>query len=163
DASITGTSRWEDCAGANVVVVTAGVPRKPGMSRDDLLGINLKIIRDVAENIRKHCPSAFVIVISNPLDAMVYEMKQVTGFPRERVVGMAGVLDSARLRLFLARELGASVKDVRAMVLGGHGDTMVPVPSYCSIDGLPLRGMIAADKLSAITARTRDGGGEIVK
>jgi malate dehydrogenase len=163
DARITGTSKWEDCAGADVVIVTAGVPRKPGMSRDDLLTINLKIIRGVATEIKAKCKDAFVVVISNPLDAMVYEMKKVTGFPRERVVGMAGVLDSSRFQLFLARELGASVKDVRAMVLGGHGDTMVPVTSYCTIDGVPVTQLIAKERLDAIVARTRDGGGEIVK
>jgi malate dehydrogenase len=163
DAHIRGTSSWDDCAGADVVIVTAGVPRKPGMSRDDLLSINLKIIRGVAENIKAKCPDSFVIVISNPLDAMVYEMKKVTGFPKERVVGMAGVLDSARLQLFLARELGVAVKDVRAMVLGGHGDTMVPVTSYCTVNGVPVKQLIAKDKLDAIVARTAGGGGEIVK
>jgi len=163
DAGIKGTADWTDCAGADVVIVTAGVPRKPGMSRDDLLSINLKIIRNVAENVKKNCPEAFIIVISNPLDAMVYEMKKVTGFPRERVVGMAGVLDAGRFQLFLAREAAVSVKDVRAMVLGGHGDTMVPVTSYCTIDGIPVAQVIAADKLKAIVERTRNGGGEIVK
>jgi malate dehydrogenase len=163
DAGIIGTSNWNDCAGADVVIVTAGVPRKPGMSRDDLLTINLKIIRNVAENLKAKCPNAFVIVISNPLDAMVYEMKKVTGFARERVVGMAGVLDAGRFQLFLAREVGAAVKDVRAMVLGGHGDTMVPVTSYCTIFGVPVTQLIAADKLQAIVDRTRNGGGEIVK
>jgi malate dehydrogenase len=163
DAQIKGTSSYDDLAGADVVIVTAGVPRKPGMSRDDLLSINLKIIRNVAENLKTKCPDAFVIVISNPLDAMVYEMKKVTGFPRERVVGMAGVLDSGRFQLFLAREMGVSVKDVRAMVLGGHGDTMVPAFSYCTVNGVPVRQLIAADKLNAIADRTRNGGGEIVK
>jgi malate dehydrogenase len=163
DAGIKGTSSYDDIAGADVVIVTAGVPRKPGMSRDDLLSINLKIIRNVAENLKTKCPNAFVIVISNPLDAMVYEMKKVTGFPRERVVGMAGVLDSGRFQLFLARELGVSVKDVRAMVLGGHGDTMVPVLSYCTVDGVPVRQLIPAERLNAIADRTRNGGGEIVK
>jgi len=163
DAKITGSSSWDDCAGADVVIVTAGVPRKPGMSRDDLLSINLKIIRNVAENVKAKCPNAFIIVISNPLDAMVYEMKKVTGFPRERVVGMAGVLDAGRFQLFLAREAGVAVKDVRAMVLGGHGDTMVPVTSYCTIDGVPVTQLIGADKLQAIVERTRNGGGEIVK
>jgi len=163
DAGIKGSSSWDDCAGADVVIVTAGVPRKPGMSRDDLLSINLKIIRNVAENVKTKCPNAFVIVISNPLDAMVYEMKKVTGFPAQRVVGMAGVLDAGRFQLFLAREVGASVKDVRAMVLGGHGDTMVPVTSYCTIYGVPVTQLIAADKLQAIVERTRNGGGEIVK
>ena len=163
DAGIKGSSSWDDCAGADVVIVTAGVPRKPGMSRDDLLTINLKIIRNVAENVKTKCPNAFVIVISNPLDAMVYEMKKVTGFPAQRVVGMAGVLDAGRFQLFLAREVGASVKDVRAMVLGGHGDTMVPVTSYCTIYGVPVTQLIAADKLQASVDRTRNGGGEIVK
>jgi malate dehydrogenase len=163
DAKITGTSNWDDCAGSDVVIVTAGVPRKPGMSRDDLLSINLKIIRNVAENVKAKCPNAFVIVISNPLDAMVYEMKKVSGLPKSRVVGMAGVLDSARMQLFLAREVGVSVRDVRAMVLGGHGDTMVPVTSYCTVNGVPLKQLIAKDKLDAIVARTAGGGGEIVK
>jgi malate dehydrogenase len=163
DAIIKGTSSYDDIAGADVVIVTAGVPRKPGMSRDDLLSINLKIIRNVAENLKTKCPNAFVIVISNPLDAMVYEMKKVTGFAREKVVGMAGVLDSGRFTLFLAREMGVSVKDVRAMVLGGHGDTMVPVLSYCTVNGVPVRQLIPADRLNAIADRTRNGGGEIVK
>jgi malate dehydrogenase len=163
DSRITGTSSWADVAGSDVVIVTAGVPRKPGMSRDDLLSINLKIIRSVGENLKKAAPEAFVIVVSNPLDAMVYELKKVTGFSGKKVVGMAGVLDSARFQLFLARELAASVKDVRAMVLGGHGDTMVPVTSNCTINGIPVAQLIAADKLAAIVDRTRNGGGEIVK
>ncbi|HEY5091033.1 MAG TPA: malate dehydrogenase [Polyangia bacterium] len=163
DAAITGTSNWADCAGADVVIITAGVPRKPGMSRDDLLSINLKIIRNVGENLKKHCPDAFVIVVSNPLDVMVYELRRVTGFPGGKVVGMAGVLDAGRFQLFLAREAKVAVKDVRAMVLGGHGDTMVPVISYCTVDGIPVRQLIAADKLAAIVERTRNGGGEIVK
>jgi malate dehydrogenase len=163
DAKICGTSNWDDLTGADVVVVTAGVPRKPGMSRDDLLGINLKIVRSVAENLRTRCPNAFVIVVSNPLDAMVYAMKEATGFPPERVVGMAGILDSARLQLFLAQAAGVAVKDVRAMVLGGHGDTMVPVPSYCTINGIPARQLLSADKLTAIIERTRNGGAEVVK
>ncbi len=163
DAKVTGTSSWDDCAGAEVVIVTAGVPRKPGMSRDDLLSINLKIIRGVGINIKEKCPRAFVIVISNPLDAMVYEMKKVTGFPRERVAGMAGVLDSARFQLFLARALGASQKDVRAMVLGGHGDTMVPAISYCTINGVGVKQLLSKATLDGIVDRTRNGGGEIVK
>ncbi len=146
-----------------MVIVTAGVPRKPGMSRDDLLSINLKIIRNVGENIKAKCKDAFVIVISNPLDAMVYELKKVSGLPKERVVGVAGVLDSARLQLFLARELGVAVTDVRAMVLGGPGDTMVPVTSYCTVNGIPVPQLIAKDKLDAIVARTAGGGGELVK
>jgi malate dehydrogenase len=163
DAKITGSSNWADCAGADVVIITAGVPRKPGMSRDDLLSVNLKIIRNVAENLKKHCPEAFVIVVSNPLDVMVYELKRVTGFPAKKVVGMAGILDSGRFQLFLAQEAGVSVKDVRALVLGGHGDTMVPILSNCTINGIPVRQLIAADKLNAIVDRTRNGGGEIVK
>jgi malate dehydrogenase len=163
DAKITGSSSWDDCAGADVVIVTAGVPRKPGMSRDDLLSINLKIIRNVGENLKAKCPAAFVIVVSNPLDAMVYELKRVTGFSGKKVIGMAGVLDAARFQLFLAREAGVAVKDVRAMVLGGHGDTMVPVTSYCTVNGIPVAQLIAGDKLNAIIERTRGGGGEIVK
>ena len=163
DAKITGSSNWADCAGSDVVIITAGVPRKPGMSRDDLLSVNLKIIRNVAENLKKHCPDAFVIVVSNPLDVMVYELKRVTGFPAKKVVGMAGVLDSARLQLFLAQEIGVSVKDVRALVLGGHGDTMVPILSNTTVNGIPVKQLIAADKLNAIIERTRGGGGEIVK
>ena len=163
DANITGTSSWADCAGADVVIVTAGIPRKPGQSRDDLVAVNVPIIRNVADGMKEHCPDAFVIVISNPLDAMVYELKSRTGFPRERVVGMAGVLDSARFTLFLAREARVSVKDVRAMVLGGHGDDMVPILSACTINGVRATELIAKDKLDAIVARTRKGGGEIVQ
>jgi malate dehydrogenase len=163
DSTITGTSSWDDCAGADVVIITAGVPRKPGMSRDDLLSINLKIIRNVGEQLKTKCKDAFVIVISNPLDAMVFELKKVTGFAKNKVVGMAGVLDSARMQLFLARELSVSVKDVRAMVLGGHGDTMVPVLSYCTVNGIPLEQLISKEKLDAIATRTAGGGGEIVK
>ena len=163
DAKITGTSSWADLEGADVLIVTAGIPRKPGQSRDDLVASNLPIIRDVANNAKKHCPNAFVIVISNPLDAMVYELRRVTGFDKAKVVGMAGVLDAGRMQLFLAHELGVSVKDVRAMVLGGHGDTMVPVTSYCTVNGVPIKQLIAADKLAAIVARTAGGGGEIVK
>ena len=163
DASITGTSNWADCTGADVVVVTAGVPRKPGMSRDDLLSVNLKIIRDVGARIKEHCPDAFVVIVSNPLDAMVYEAARVTGFPKNRVVGMAGVLDASRFQCFLAQAARVSVKDVRAMVLGGHGDTMVPVPSYCTINGIPVKQLLSAEVLTGIIARTTNGGGEIVK
>jgi malate dehydrogenase len=162
DSAITGTSNWEHMSGADVLIVTAGIPRKPGQSRDDLVATNLPIIRDVANNVKKHCPDAFVIVISNPLDAMVYELKKVTGIPKEKVVGMAGVLDSARFQLFLARAAGVSVKDVRTMVLGGHGDDMVPVLSHCTIFGIPVRQLVTKDKLDAIIERTRKGGGEIV-
>ena len=162
DARVTGTSNWADLAGADILIITAGIPRKPGQSRDDLVATNLPIIRDVADNAKKHCPDAFAIVISNPLDAMVYEFKRRTGASREKVVGMAGVLDSARFAAFLARELNASIKDVRAMVLGGHGDDMVPVLSYCTVNGVPIRQLMAKEKLSAIVDRTRKGGGEIV-
>jgi malate dehydrogenase len=162
DATVTGSSNWADLAGSDVLIVTAGIPRKPGQSRDDLVASNLPIIRDVADNAKQHCPDAFVIVVSNPLDAMVYELQRRTGFPREKVVGMAGVLDSARLALFLARELRASVKDVRAMVLGGHGDDMVPVLGCCTVNGVPVSELIPRDELDAIVKRTRGGGGEIV-
>ena len=162
DARITGTNKYDEVAGADVVIVTAGVPRKPGMSREDLLGINIKIMRDVATNLKEKCPNAFVIVISNPLDAMVYAMKQITGFAKSRVVGMAGILDSSRLQLFIAEELGVSIKDVHAVVLGGHGDDMVPVTRLCSVAGIPLESLIKKDRLDAIVDRTRKGGGEIV-
>jgi malate dehydrogenase len=162
DSAIRGTSNWADLEGADVLIITAGVPRKPGQSRDDLVAINLPIIRDVANSAKKVCPNAFVVVISNPLDAMVYEYKRVVGAPKGLVVGMAGVLDSARFQLFLAREAGVSVKDVRAMVLGGHGDDMVPVLSMTTINGVPASTLIAKDKLTAIIERTRKGGGEIV-
>jgi len=162
DSSIRGTSSWADLAGADVLIVTAGIPRKPGQSRDDLVATNLPIIRDVAQNAKKSCPDAFVIVISNPLDAMVYEYKRVVGAPKSHVVGMAGVLDSARFQLFLAREAGVSVKDVRSMVLGGHGDDMVPVLSMTTINGVPASALIPKDKLEKIIDRTRKGGGEIV-
>jgi len=162
DSRITGSSSWEDCAGSDVLIVTAGVPRKPGQSRDDLIGINVPIIRSVAAGIKEHCPDAFVIVISNPLDAMVYEMRRVTGFGRERVCGMAGGLDSARFTCFIAEAAGVSVKDVRTMVLGGHGDTMVPILSACTINGVAATERLPRETLDKIIARTRKGGGEIV-
>lgn len=163
DARITGTADWKDCAGAAVVIVTAGIPRRPGQSRDDLIGVNLPIIREVAAQLKEHCPGAFVIVVSNPLDAMVYELKRAAGLPRSHVVGMAGCLDSARFNLFLARAAGVSVKDVRAMVLGGHGDTMVPVLSACTVNGVPVASQLDAEVLGGIVERVRGGGGEIVK
>ncbi len=163
DVKITGTGDWKDCAGADVLIITAGVPRKPGQSRDDLVATNLPIIRNVADNAKEHCPNAFVIVISNPLDAMVYEFQRRTGFPKEKVVGMAGVLDSARFSLFLARETGLNIKDIRAMVLGGHGDDMVPILSATTVSGVPLDRFVPKERLDAIVARTRVGGGEIVK
>jgi malate dehydrogenase len=162
DSNIRGTGNWADLEGADVLIITAGIPRKPGQSRDDLVATNLPIIRDVANNAKKVCPNAFVIVISNPLDAMVYEYRRVVGAPKGLVAGMAGVLDSARFQLFLAREANVSVKDVRAMVLGGHGDDMVPVLSMTTINGVPVSALIAKDKLEKIVDRTRKGGGEIV-
>ncbi|HEY8517943.1 MAG TPA: malate dehydrogenase [Candidatus Binatia bacterium] len=162
DAEIKGTTQIADIAGADVCIVTSGVARKPGMSRDDLLGINAKIISEVATGIKTHAPNAFVIVLTNPLDAMVTLMKRVTGFPKQRVVGMAGVLDSARYRTFLAMELGVSVESVQALVLGGHGDDMVPVRSSCTVGGVPVEHLISAERLDAIEARTRQAGGEIV-
>ncbi len=163
DAKVVGTSNYDDIQGSDVVIVTAGVPRKPGMSRDDLLSINLKIIRSVATNVKTKAPNALVIVISNPLDAMVYEMKKVTGFSRQKVIGMAGILDSARFECFLAEAANTSVKNVRAMVLGGHGDTMVPCLSYTTIGGVPATKVLPKEKLDAIVTRTRGGGGEIVQ
>ena len=163
DARITGTNKYDEVAGADVVIVTAGIPRKPGMSREDLLGVNLKIMKDVASNLKDRCPGAFVIVISNPLDAMVFAMKQITGFAKHMVCGMAGVLDTSRFRLFVAEELGVSIKDVHALVLGGHGDDMVPLLRFCSVQGLPLTSLIAPERLNAIVDRTRKGGGEIVQ
>ncbi|MBB5224168.1 malate dehydrogenase [Amaricoccus macauensis] len=167
DAGVTGTSSYEAIAGADVCIVTAGVPRKPGMSRDDLLGINLKVMKSVGEGIAKHAPDAFVICITNPLDAMVWALRQFSGMPAEKVVGMAGVLDSGRFRYFLAEEFGVSVKDVNAFVLGGHGDTMVPLSRYSTVGGIPLpdlveMGWTTQEKLDAIIQRTRDGGAEIV-
>ena len=162
DASIVGTNRYDEIAGADVCIVTAGVPRKPGMSRDDLLSINTKIMGDVASNIRNRAPQAFVIVITNPLDAMVTAMKRITGFPKQRVVGQAGVLDSARYRAFIALELGVSVESVQAIVLGGHGDDMVPIRSHCHVGGAPIERLIKPERLSAIEQRVRNAGGEIV-
>jgi malate dehydrogenase len=163
DVDLRGTNNLEDIAGADVVIVTAGFPRKPGMSRDDLLQKNIEIMRTVATNVKTHCPNAFVIVVSNPLDAMVYAMKQITGFPRERVVGMAGVLDSARLRCFIAMELGLSVEDVTAFVLGGHGDDMVPLPRLCTVAGIPIPQLMSQEAIDRIVKRTRFAGGEIVE
>lgn len=163
DADISGTSDYKDIEGADVIIITAGIPRKPGMNREDLLEINLGIIKDVAENVKKHAPNAFVIVISNPLDAMVYAFYKTSGFPKNQVVGMAGALDSARFRTFIAMETGLSVQDVSCMVLGGHGDTMVPVTRLATIGGVPVESIISKEKLDAIEERTRFAGGEIVK
>ena len=162
DANITGTTSYADIAGADVCIVTAGVARKPGMSRDDLLGINCKIMSDVSSNIKQYAPDSLVIVITNPLDAMVTLTKRVTGFPKNRVVGQAGVLDSARYRTFIAQELRVSVQNVTAMVLGGHGDDMVPVRSYCQVGGVPIEKLISTARLEEIEQRTRQAGGEIV-
>src|SRR2546427_2024449 len=159
DVRLVGTNDYADLRGADVCIVTAGVPRKPGMSRDDLLGINAKIVGSVADNIRAHAPRVFVIVLTNPLDAMVTLMKQRTAFPKQRVVGMAGVLDSSRYRSFLAAELGVSVTSVQAMVLGGHGDDMVPIRSHTTVGGTPVGSFMAADRLDAIEQRTPQAGG----
>ena len=167
DVSLKGVNDYAGIAGADVCIVTAGVPRKPGMSRDDLLGINLKVMKAVGEGIKGHAPDAFVICITNPLDAMVWALQQFSGLPKEKVVGMAGVLDSSRFALFLAEKLGVSVEDVRAWTLGGHGDDMVPMTRYSTVGGLPLnvlveQGALSQDDLDAIVKRTRGGGGEIV-
>ncbi len=162
DAEVLGTTKIEDIAGADVCIVTAGSPRKPGMSRDDLLSINAKVITDVSTAIRQHAPDCLLIVVTNPLDAMVSLALRVTGFPKKRVVGQAGVLDSARYRTFVAAELGVSVDSVTAIVLGGHGDDMVPVRSYCQVGGVPVSRLISADRLDAIESRVRKAGGEIV-
>ena len=161
-AGLVGTSNYDDVAGADVCIITAGIPRKPGMSREDLLGTNLKIISDVAANLKRTCPNAFCIVISNPLDAMVYAFKQLTGFPKRRVVGMAGVLDTSRFRTFLAMELNVSIADVQAFVLGGHGDDMVPLVRCTSVGGVPITELLPKDRIDAIVDRTRKGGGELV-
>ncbi|MFO0556693.1 MAG: malate dehydrogenase [Polyangiales bacterium] len=163
DVKLSGSGDWKDVAGSDVLIITAGIPRKPGESRDDLVGKNLPIIRDVARNAKEHCPGAFVIVISNPLDVMVYEFQKVSGFDPKKVVGMAGVLDSARFACFIAEAAGVSVKDVRPMVLGGHGDDMVPLLSFTTVNGVPVNNLLPQDKLDAIIKRTRGGGGEIVK
>jgi len=162
DARVVGANDYRDIAGAKLVIVTAGLARKPGMSRDDLLAKNLEIMKSVAQGVKQHAPDAHVIVISNPLDAMVYTFKKISGFPKNRVVGMAGVLDSARFRAFVAWQLGVSVKDVTALVLGGHGDTMVPLPRYCQVAGIPVTQLLSADKLHAIGERTKGAGGEVV-
>ena len=167
DAEIKGANEYDAIKGADVVIVTAGIARKPGMSRDDLIGINTGVMRQVGEGIKKFCPDAFVIFITNPLDAMVWALQQACGLPTKRVVGMAGVLDSARFRYFLAEEFKVSVEDVTAFVLGGHGDTMVPLVRYSTVAGIPLPDLVKLGwttqaKLDAIVQRTRDGGGEIV-
>lgn len=162
DAQITGTSDYKDSKDSDVVIITAGIPRKPGMSRDDLLATNAKIMKEVCAGVKQHSPNAFVIVVSNPLDAMAYIAKQELGFPRNRVMGMAGVLDTARYRTFISEELRVSVKDITALVLGGHGDTMVPLPRYTMVGGIPLTELLSKEKIDKIVDRTRNGGAEIV-
>ena len=162
DARITGTADYKDTAGSDVVIITAGLPRKPGMSRDDLLATNAKIMKEVCKGVREHSPNAVAIIVSNPLDAMAYVAMKELDFPRERVIGMAGVLDGARFRSFIAEELKVSVKDVQAFVLGGHGDTMVPMPRHCSVGGVPLLEILPKDRVDALVKRAREGGAEIV-
>ncbi|HEY4937621.1 MAG TPA: malate dehydrogenase [Actinomycetota bacterium] len=162
DSVVTGSNGYEETEGSDVVIVTSGIPRKPGMSRDDLLKTNAGIVRQVTENIKARSPETILIVVSNPLDAMVTLAHQVSGFPKERVIGMAGVLDSARYRTFIARELGVSVRDVHGFVLGGHGDSMVPLPRYTTVAGIPLPALMARDRIEAIVDRARNGGAEIV-
>jgi len=164
---LTGTNDYADLKGADVCIVTAGVPRKPGMSRDDLIEVNAKVMKSVGEGIKANCPDAFVVCITNPLDAMVWALREVAGLPHNKVIGMAGVLDSARFRFFLAEEFGVSVEDVNAFVLGGHGDTMVPLPRYSAVAGIPVPDLIkmgwsTQEKIDQIVQRTRDGGAEIV-
>jgi len=163
DTDITGTSKWNDLKDSDVFIVTAGIPRKPGMNREDLLDINLGIMKDVASNIKEVAPNSFVIIVSNPLDAMVYAFYKASGFKKNMVVGMAGALDSARFRTFIAMEVGCSVQDVTCMVLGGHGDTMVPITRLGTIGGVPIESLVSPDKLEKIVDRTRFAGGEIVK
>jgi malate dehydrogenase len=162
DAHIIGTNSYEDTKDSDIVVITAGVPRKPGMSRDDLLSINRKIITSVTEQVVKYSPNSILIVVSNPLDAMCHVAHDISGFPRDRIIGMAGVLDSARFRSFIAMELDVSVDNIHAFVLGGHGDTMVPLPRYSTVAGIPITELIPQDRLEALVTRTRNGGAEIV-
>ncbi|MCC6579874.1 MAG: malate dehydrogenase [Phycisphaeraceae bacterium] len=163
DSRIVGTTDYKDIAGSDVVVITAGIPRKPGMSRDDLISTNVKIVRSVSENIKLHAPNAVVIVVSNPLDAMVYTAWKATGFPTHRIIGQAGCLDVARYRTFIAWEIGCSVEDVQALLLGGHGDDMVPLPRMTSVHGIPVSMLLSAEKINACVERAKVGGGEIVK
>lgn len=163
DSRVIGTNSYEEAAGSGIFIVTAGIARKPGMSRDDLLQTNAGIVREVSENIKRVAPDSIIVMVSNPLDVMCYVAKEATGFPRERVIGMAGVLDTARYRSFLALELDVSVEDIQAMVLGGHGDTMVPLISYTTVSGIPITQLIPQDRLDAIVDRARNGGAEIVQ
>jgi malate dehydrogenase len=161
DTRIKGTNKYEDIADSDVVIITAGMPRKPGMSRDELVGINAKIVKDVCEGVKKFAPHSYVIVVCNPMDVMAVYAKQILGFPRERVIGMGGCLDSARYRVFIAEELGVSVKDVSGFVIGNHGDAMMPLVRHTSVSGIPLTEMLPADKIAAIVARTKQAGAEI--
>lgn len=163
DGTVFGSNRYEDTAGSDVVVITSGMARKPGMSREDLLEANKKIISSVVSGCAKASPQAVIVIVTNPLDTMTYLAKHVSGFPKNRVLGQAGVLDSSRFRTFVAMELGVSVEDVQALVMGGHGDTMVSLPRYCTVSGIPLTELMSADRIKAIVERTRDGGAEIVK
>jgi malate dehydrogenase len=163
DSRLTGTFDYKDIEGSDVVIVTAGVPRKPGQSRDDLVSINAGIVKSVAQNIKQYAPNAIVIVVSNPLDAMVYVMWKVTGFPAHRVIGQAGALDVARYKTFLAMELGVSVEDIQGLLLGGHGDDMVPLPRLTSVNGIPIQDLLPAEKIQACVDRAKVGGGEVVK
>jgi malate dehydrogenase len=163
DAQISGANGWEETANSDVIIITSGVPRKPGMSRDDLLSINMKIVESVAGNAAKASPNAIFVVFANPMDAMCHIVKDVSGFPRERIIGQGGVLDTGRFRTFIAQELGVSVNDVQAYVLGGHGDTMVPLTRYTTVGGTPVEQLIPAARLAEIVQRARDGGAEIVK
>jgi malate dehydrogenase len=163
DAKIIGTSDYADTAGSDVVIVTAGIPRKPGMSRDDLIATNVRIVKSVSEQIAKHAPDSVIILVSNPLDAMVYTAWKASGFPTNRIVGQAGCLDVARFRAFLALEIGCSIEDIQALLLGGHGDTMVPLPRYSSVHGIPVTALLSQDKIDACVERAKMGGGEIVQ
>ncbi len=163
DSRVTGATSYEPTANSDIVVITAGIPRKPGMSRDDLLNTNAGIVRAVTKEVVKHSPNCILIIVSNPLDAMCLVAMQTSGFPRHRVLGMAGVLDSARMRTFIAEALEVSVENVHAMVLGGHGDTMVPLPRFSTVAGVPITELLSKEKIAAINQRTRDGGAEIVK
>ena len=162
DAKIEGANEYESSKDSDIVIITAGIPRKPGMSRDDLISTNMKIMKDVTTQVVKHSPNAIIIIVSNPLDAMCHVAFDASGFPKNRVIGMAGVLDSARFRTFIARELDVSVENTHAFVLGGHGDTMVPLPRYSTVAGIPLTELLPTDKIEALVQRTRDGGAEIV-
>ncbi|HLC62508.1 MAG TPA: malate dehydrogenase [Candidatus Nanoarchaeia archaeon] len=162
DVDIKGTNNYEDTKNSDIVVITSGVARKPGMSRDDLISINTKIVKEVTQNVAKYSPNSIIIVVTNPLDAMVYVASKISNFPKNKVIGMAGILDSTRFRTFIAKELDVSVEDVNAMVLGGHGDTMVPLPRYSTVNGIPITELMESDKIMELVKRTRDGGAEIV-